>query len=341
MSLDEGGIVGALVGALIIAVVGLSILGSPIMSSPVSDDTQHSDVEIVGGDGSLDTTLLTTVGNVTTVRTSLEDQVQLTGASDSSVELANAVGDAETRSVCTYGAADSDVVANNETRALVALDYLTVAYNGTSDTWNVSYYDQGTRAWYETSVAATDPATQTLVCGYTNSTHLGLSENTTDAPVVALDGSGGADAPTSQHWAGTLEETRVYDYWLNDTQQQAYVDEPVISVPGEPADARVMYDVRSRGVASVPAYFADGDASLSNASLVDGFGGPPVVEGTDYRVEGDRIVALDGGVLDGDGDVLFVTWFPTGYGLEVYLVGIGIVLFLITPLVGKLLEVAA
>lgn len=337
----ESDILKTMMASLIIGVIGISLLGSPILSG-VADEATHTDLELVDGRGDLNPGVLNQVENVTSVKSTLGDQAALTGANDSHITLDESIDVGPNWSACTYGSAAQSAVDGNETRELLAVDYLTLRYNGSDDVWRAWYFDQGDRQWYSADVAASAPADNTLVCGAVNATHLTISRNTTVGAAVALSGGGAGDPPAAANWNGTVEETRVLNVTINGTQRQAYVDQPVISVPGEPAAARIMYDVRdgNRGAGSVPAYFADGAyAQLSNASLVDGFGGPTLDQGTDYRVATSSIVALDGGALDGDGDVVFVTWFGSqGFGTTYYLVGIGIALFIITPLASKLLE---
>lgn len=335
VDLEEFGIVNTFITAVIVVSIGGAVLGAGVFDTTAAPT--NTDLALTDGDGDLKSGWLDAdVLNITSVESTLGDQAALTGASNSYIETTESIELASEWSVCTYATADPTVVSNNETRTVVAVDYTTLAYNGSQDVWKLWHYQESSRESSSVTIAAPDPENATLVCGYGNATHIGLSRNTTDAAPVAIQGT--APAINGSNWHGAVEETRTYAYWLSDAQQQAYVDNPIISIPGEPAQTRLMYDVRDRSTSSIPVYFGGMSATLSNADLVDGFNGPELSEGTDWKRSGSKIVALDGGVLDGDGDVVFITWIPEAFPLASTLIELGFALFFLSLFVPRLMS---
>jgi hypothetical protein len=286
-------------------------------ATPVTTTASQDDVEIVNQQGRIDIPGDDSVQNVTAVTTSLNTEVALDGSPDAAVSLDTSLNLTENWETCTLARADDSVVSNNEQRAILSLNELIVYYNGTADTYAAWYYDDGSRASVEVAVAAPDPTNRTAVCIQRTPDTLTLFRNTSANKSVSL-ASGQADAPSPAPWDGELEEIRVWNRTNNASQRQAYVDQPALAVRGEPAAVRLMFDVWDRSRSSVPAYFADGDASLSGASLVTtGVSGPTISSGSDYTISGlnNRIISVpDGSLLTGDGDVLFTEFEQQQFG---------------------------
>lgn len=303
--------------AIIAIAVVVTVAGSVVQVSQESQQTQlNDDVEVEGESGSIDRQGWGTVENITFATTSLEDQVRLSGASDSYVEASGSMETDDTWALCSWAAADQSVVDGDESRTIVGYDTATVYYNGTSDEYVGWWYDEGARETYDATVPAPDPTNQSLVCMDHNATHLTIARNTTVGQEIETSGSPTVADPPGDNWHGTLEETRVLDYSLATAQRQELVDNPVLALNDSSAPvARLTYDVRDRSTTSVPVYFAGSSAKISNASFEDGFDAVPIDEGVDYSLSGvfsPKFEVLDGGVLDDDGEVAYVTFIAGG-----------------------------
>lgn len=303
--------------AIIAIAVVVTVAGSVVEVSQESQQTELTDdVEVEGGSGSIDRQGWGSVENITFATTSLEDQVRLSGASDSYVEASGSMETDETWGICTWAAADQSVVDGNESRTIVGYDTATVYYDGGSDEYVGWWYDEGARETYDAAVNAPDPTNRTLLCLGHNGTHLSIARNTTVGDETETTGSPTVTDPPSDNWDGTLEETRVWDYVPNGSQRQELVDNRVLALNDSSAPvARLTYDVRDRTATSLPTYFAGSSATISNASFEDGFDAVPIDEGVDYSLSGvfsPKFEVLDGGVLDNDGEVAYVTFLAGG-----------------------------
>lgn len=302
--------------AIGLALVGL-VMSSFFGAAGSGGVSQTDDVEILGGTGQLALSSGGSVDNVTAMQSTLGDAVRLTGAPDSKVSAttdANVSGD---WSLCTHAAADPAVVSNNESRSIAGFNAATLAYNGTSDEYVGHYWDAGSRNSYAVSVAAPSPEHRTLVCLQESAGTLEITRNTTGSGTVSLSADSTAPMPPAANWDGTVEETRVHNASLNVSQRSDMLAEPVLAVDGPAPAARLKYDVRNRGAASVPIYFGGGTATLSNASFVGGATGPTLAEGVDYEIAGvvnSTVVALDGGVLDENGEVVHARYDASAFG---------------------------
>lgn len=329
---EDSEIIGFAVALVVIGVVFAQLIVSPIFAT--GQETLNDDVEIANDEGTIETGWLTSIDSLTSTEATLGDSVRLTGASDSEV-VASGVGDmGETFTVCSHATAAQSVVDNNETRVILRYSGVALEYNGSDDVYRAWWYNESSRQTYDATVAATSPAERTAVCATHNGTHLFVYENTTKGTPVATSGTSSASL-NADNWNGTLDETRLYAAPLNDSQVSEYVNEPAVGVSGTRVDARLMYDTRDDTATSVPVYFAGADAELSNASFGSGVSGPSLSEGTDYERDGDTLIALDGGALSGDGDVLFVT-FDTARGTPAELAALGASLFVLGIMVNKL-----
>lgn len=303
--------------AIVAIAVVVTVAGSVVQVSQDSQQTELTDdVEVEGGSGSIDAQGSGSVENLTSATTSLGDQIRLTGASNSYVEASGSMETDETWGLCTWAAADQSVVDGDESRTIVGYDTATVYYDGTSDEYVGWWYDEGARETYDATVSAPDPRNRSLLCLDHNGTHLSIARNTTVGDETETTGSPTVTDPPGDNWDGTLEETRVWDYAPNGSQQQELRANPVLALDDSSSPVgRLTYDVRDRTASSVPAYFAGSSATISNASFEDGFDAVPIDEGVDYSLSGvfsPKFQVLDGGVLDDDGEVAYVTFLAGG-----------------------------
>lgn len=270
---------------------------------------QFDDPEITNDSGSVAVPSDTTFTDINNSTASLNDKVQFNATGNVSLDTDIDEGDAW--SACTLATANQSVVTNNEERQVLGYNDLVIYYNGSIGNWSAWYFDDGKAESEIVTLNATAPTQQTALCFLHETDNLTLYRNTTASTTVQLDGSGQADVPNNTAWNGSIEETRIYDYALNSTQRSNYSTSPAIAVQGNASSARIMYDVRDRSTSSVPAYFASGDASITNASFTDGLDGPTISEGVDYDHSGSDISIPSTSALDGDGDVLFVNYSTT------------------------------
>lgn len=325
MTINASGYVKLFVGLAIL----VALFGSGVFF--FSDDTRTT-VELSDSGGDVFDSPTIGVESVS-ISAGLGDAVQLTGANDSEVATENPVDVEPPFSICSYARADSEVVSNDESRVIAGSNDLIIYYDGGADAFGVWWYNRSTRGSFTTTIPAPSPTTMTLVCGHHDGAEIHVSRNTTRSSSVAVSGSGISDVP-SANWKGALEETRVFQSDLNNTQLSNYVADPALSVNDTTPAVRLMYDVwsRSSGDTTIGAYFHAGDAQLTNGSFVDGFSEPAVAEGADYRVSNDkeRITLPPGGEL-GSGDVLFAE-YDLQNDQPVRIIQLGIVIALLSVL---------
>lgn len=313
--------VGSVVGIMALLLIGVVLLGMVAGMAPsfvggaVGPGSQTDDVPVLSGTGTIQTGQGVSVDNVTSVLTSLDDAVELTGTAGSNVTIDSNADLGSEFSVCTYAQADASVVSNDETRILLATESAVLQYNGTDNEWQGYYYNVSSRNSYRTAVAASSPSTPTLVCLNAAGSYINVTANTTSGPNTVTTASNIAAYPQGDNWDGTVEETRLYGTPLTSAQRSEWVNDPVLALDGITPAARVTYDTRASSIPSTfPAYFGDGTATPSNAALATGRGGPSVTEGADYSVSGDAISVLGGGTLDENGEVLYVEYDPLSSG---------------------------
>lgn len=276
---------GAIIGLAIVVVVISQLFGAINL---VTAFAATDDLVLVGGNDSITTDDGARVTSVDRVVSSLNDSVELSGSDDSSVAFD--VDVSGPRSVCAFASADQPVVGN-ESRVIAGADMLTVAYNGTNSSYRAWWYNESERASYDVTIDAPDPANRSLVCASVNRTHLSISRNTSER--VAAMNAETTVAPPDQNWDGEIDELRVYNDTLSAQQRQDLVSAPLLPVSGEHAAARVTFDSPAQSPSTLPVYYANGSATLSNADLVSGLVGEVLVRGSDYRVDGRTVEALD------------------------------------------------
>lgn len=304
---------GGLVAVALVVLVAFYLLGpiASTMGMTGAGGNVTTSEDIVGGSDQFGDS----VDSVNFVRSSLNDSVRLTGAPDSNVTIDSDADLGNDLSACTWGALDSSVVTANDDGLLLATQQAVLWYNGTDDVYRGYYYNTSSRNSYVANVSASTPSSSTLVCLNHASQSLNISANTTTGTAVATGSSNSADYPANvSNWNGTVDETRLFATPLNGSQRSEWVATPGLAVNGSAPSTRVTYDVYGSSYGStVPVYFSSGSASLGNATRATGFTAPSVTEGTDYALSGDTVTVLDGGVLEQDGEVLYIGYSASGF----------------------------
>ncbi len=280
----------------------------------IATDTQpplevDEDVLISGGSGELSYD-----GQIENfqIGQSLGDSVELTGASDSELEGSATLQRDTTWSVSLWAEADQ----NRTQRAVQLGDWLMVDLVNDSATpeWRVTYYDESDWEVHQVNVSAGNATTWTNLVITANESEMVVYRNATRAGAVNLS-TGGASVPQNvSNWDGRLEETRLLDDVVNSSQRQTLYAEPTAPVRANET-ARIYYDAWD-GEQAVDVYRTGSDLQLSNASFAPGFDGQELSSGGllsngDYQRDGDTIVVVDGGKLDG-APVVFVSYEGTG-----------------------------
>lgn len=295
----------------IITILFVQITSGLLGVFPAANLDSTDDVEIEGATGEVAISGDEAIREYNSVQSTLGDAVELTGASDSAVDVQASASVSGDQEVCTYATADSSAVSNDETRVLYQVEDMVLFYNGSVDEYQTWFFDDGSRESATVGVAANDATTRTLVCGQVDGSTLTVYRNTTQGATEALDGNQVTTEPANNNWDGTIEETRIFNRSLNSSQRSELNTTPALAVTGDAAAIRLTYDSFESNPNSVGAYFASGDAKLSNASLASGVSGPALTEGTDYETGGQygqEVSVLDGGQLDDDGEVLQIEY---------------------------------
>ena len=178
---------------------------------------------------------------------------------------------------------------------------LIIRYNDSQ--WHAFVY--GITDSYELTLDATDETNRTHVTVQLNESSLALYERTgadTEQSVTTdLDGgSVEGNLSAAEDLSGQLDETRLFDEELNQSQRADLYTDPARGVVGANETARLMYD---EGSGSTTAVFFQGiDAEVVNAEWVaDGVAPTVLTDGVDYEIDDGEIRALEGGALDNRG----------------------------------------
>jgi len=170
--------------------------------------------------------------------------------------------------------------ATNRNMTVLALGdpNVLVRYDGnrSSAVWRLVYV--GVTSTNETTVSAPSPtdATQLFIGRSSNTLWINRDNSANATITVSDDSTGQTNLTTAKNLDGRLDETRMFDTRLNSSQRQSLVDDPITPLPGTDRTARIMYD--ERVVSPVNVFFADGDATVSNATIADGFAGSTLTE---------------------------------------------------------------
>jgi hypothetical protein len=304
MKLDGEQLMQVMVSLLIVVAVGGVTLGMLAAPPSTGGDQSFRQLEASGGSATIQTGITSEVRGIVDVQPTLGDAVQLTGAPDSTATVdadLTAAGTAWSVSAVV----DGDAVATNRTIVGASLPEhdVVIWYEAGADEYHGWVYNESSESARSVSITAAGGVNSTTILSVErldNGT-LQLARNTT---VVTEAGGATTTVPPQANWRGTVDELRVREP-LSNTQRQALVDEPATALPGGEPVAIAKFDSRS-DVSTLPVYWTAGEVTLSNASLVDGVAGPPLTDGTDYRVDGATIKIVDSGILEPTGEVLFV-----------------------------------
>lgn len=221
-------------------------------------------------------------GKEPTVRTSRNLSRRFTGAPDSHLTSDDALTVATDKNWTVHQGVWVNGTATGRNMTVLALgdpDVL-LRYDGnrSSAVWRVVYV--GVSNTYETTVSAPSPTDAThLFVGRNNET-LYLNRNNSANATVSISGAstGETNLTAAKNLDGRLDETRTWDSRLNSSQRQAVIDDPVAPLPGTNRTARIMYD--ELAVSPVNVFFAGGTATVSNATIADGFNGTTLTRDT-------------------------------------------------------------
>jgi hypothetical protein len=205
-------LVGFFVGLIIMATVGMSVLTGPVMQA--GGQQAHDTVEVTGGEATVETGVLQNVRELSAT-TSLEDAAHFDGDGSVSGDIAD-VSVTGNFSACTYASASSAAVSNNRVQTALAIDSLTLYYNGSSDAYEAAFYNRSSRTTTVANVSVSGTEAQQLrpVCAVHADGGLTVHTNGTSGTGVGT-ATGGDTWPSTQAWNGTIEETRVYHQALN------------------------------------------------------------------------------------------------------------------------------
>lgn len=232
-----------------------------------------------------------------TANQSLGTAAQLDGSADSYV---SSTGGAETTGNYTLSTrVRVRNVSTTETQIVYSDDQRLLLYNGSSDQWVGVWYEASTGRTWTVSQLASAPGNWTTVQLMLDAGSLELIEdNTLSSTTATNDGNTTSATFSGENLNGTIEETRVFDRPLTNSERQTLVDTPTAPLPNTERAYRVMYDAYSVPSA-FPAFFAPGNADVGDIQLVSGASEQPTERGTDWRLDGGTVVALAGGSLDG------------------------------------------
>jgi len=298
-------------GAIALVVMLALLNGVFTVAADTSDPVQkQEDVLLTDGTGELSWDA--SVRNFSANQT-LGTSVAFTGANDSKLKGSATAAHDQTWTVSTWVEAD-------EVRTQRAVQFggwfmLDLVNNSGNATWRVTYYDDADWKTYNLSAPASSPTTMTNVVVTANESVLTISENNTQIASTDLADASGAPVPQNvSNFDGRLEETRVLDDVVTSNQKQTLYVEPTAPVRANET-ARIYFDARA-GETTIDVYRTGADLTLSNATVVDGFEGQDLesaglLGNGDYRRNGDTVIAVDGGNLDG-APVVFVDYDGVG-----------------------------
>lgn len=262
----------------------------------------------------------------------LGNTVKFNGQNNSYLKGSADINKDQTWTVSTWAKLDTSVNQNAaEMRVLRLSPWFYLDYNQTN--WRVTYYNQSSLNTYHVSINAPSPDTWTHITAQTNGSHLFVYRNNSLGATIELtDGTSSIESFDAENLHGTVEETRVLDANITDSQRQTLYDSPTHPVKAS-EKARIYYDTWD-DENTIDVYRTGTDLTMSNVQVVDGFSGESVSSGTDYDRNGDTVTALSNGNLDG-APVVFTTYSfefgPLGSTVEL-LISIGQVAFILVGL---------
>jgi len=297
------------------ALLVFNIVIGPALSGATGPERSVDEQVILYPDGSGELSTDGEVRNFSATQ-SLGDAVAFTGANDSELTGQASLAVSGNWTVTTWARRDPN--ATGDRRVLQLDGWLYLTHNESAQQWRVTYYDESDLQVYSVTAAAPSPETWTLLAIERNATALSVARNNTTVATVPIDGVGGGAVRNASNWDGTVEETRVINETLTPTQRGRIYRTPTAPLSTDDS-ARIYYDAYA-GESTIDVYYTGSDLTLSNASVVAGFDGQPLVEDDpldlttdDYVRDGTTIATTGDGNLTG-APVVFASYDTGGEG---------------------------
>lgn len=296
-----------------VTVAGTVLLAGFIMLPPLLDlgdfqgpedshariEGSHNFVGIAGADS---------YGSNETVVNSRGNAIKTTGADDSYVTANGDVSLATngTWSVQQAIAVDESATSGQHVILSIGDPDLLLLYDNSTGTANWSAVWFTSTDSYRVNVSAPSPTARTHVYAQMNGSNFTIWRNETVGESATIDGEG---APTGNlTTAGGcpcwLEETRAWDDYLNASQRNQAITQPVAPLEAN-RTLRIMYD-KGSGSEVLVFWTTSQTGTVSNATWVDGYDGKVLSSGGlvaagdyDWRNDGPALKATVGGALDG------------------------------------------
>jgi hypothetical protein len=247
----------------------------------------------------------------------------------------NATGENETgtATLATHAAVDDP----SRTQVIYQLGQeYQLSYNGSSQQYQLYYFDEETRDSYIVRVNASATPTKLSPIFFSRDGETLTLRTTTNSSAIQTTGDSFVALPTDAGLDGRIEETRVVNTILTSSQRTSYVNDPIDPVAVGNRESRLMFDKTGESVAVD--FRANASARLTgDATRGSGVAGQQLDEGVDFELsppEDSRqtITALAGGKLE-DMPRVFVAAtndFETLLDLVSVAFGIGGVVLIVT-----------
>jgi hypothetical protein len=290
---------GAVLAIVIAVVLVAALFGS--LGNIVKESTEVN-VELVGNTGTLPDDARE--ANTLEFRQTLGTAFRFDGTAgvSGSVDLEL---DEHEAAVCTFARPLASANGTNMTVLTWDGDY-TLQYHGnrTTPSWVGLYTNESAVTTADVVVEANETDTLTLLCLERENDTLRLTANATREATQSLANETEHDTAIYglDDFTGDVEETRVFNRTVATAEESELLVNATYALD-DPADVRVMYDVRDDSPSSVP-IFLDGapgpsSATVSGVAVVDGFPELNLTVGTDYTLSSGTVTALVGGAIDG------------------------------------------
>ena len=203
-------------------------------------------------------------------------------------------------SVCAVAAVDE--AHSDANMAIYAHDNESVLLEYRGGEWAAHYNDGSQTA--DATIEATDPHSLSPVCAVFDGDELVVWDGHEPSEPGQLS-SETEPRPITIGFEGTIDEVRTFDGAIADDSVARFADEPVDALAEENHRSRMMFDEGEGTTTTI--YYQDTDGDVVDAEWTDGVEGPELVENEDWSSENLRIIALEGGLLDGA---------PVGYAIS-------------------------
>lgn len=295
-----------------VTVAGTVLLAGFIMLPPLLDlgdfqgpedsyariEGSHDYVGVAGADS---------YGKNETIVNSRGNAIKTTGAADSYVTADGDVALATngTWSVQQAVAIDKNATSGKHVILSIGDPDLLLLYDNSTGTANWSAVWFSATDSYRVNISAPSPTARTHVYAQMNGSNLTIWRNETKGGSTTIDGAGAptGNLTTADGCPCWLEETRAWDDYLNASQRNQTISQPVAPLEANQT-LRIMYDKGTGG--EVLVFWTGQTGTVSNATWVDGYDGTVLSSGGlvaagdyDWRGDGPEVKATVGGALDG------------------------------------------